>query len=682
VAGEGDVSGGRISPARAALVRALAAAVLLTCLVGLASPSPAGAQATLRGVLEVEVRDDFDRGESTTTYRLQSGGETTPILPTTPPAADPGDAVAVTGTMREGKIVGSVAPDTSTVLPGPIFAGARRVAVFLVKFPGDPALPWSPSETREKVFTSTSSTDAYFREESHGAIALEGKANPEEGDVFGWFTLDASGSGCSPHAWGDEALDLASESGVSLGGYHHFVFVFTPRPGCLWNGMATLGGNFGTAYIDGNLGVKTIAHELGHNFGLGHAGSWTCTKGGSRVQMSDSCAVHEYGDVFDTMGNVSTRHNNGWNLEKLGLLGPAHVVTATEDGTYPLRAAFSLTPTPTILRVPRAKDAAGNVISWYYLEVRQRGGVFEDVDDATMTGVSIRATAGGSSPETLLVDASPSTSTFADAPLQVGGTFSDGIVRIGTLSAGGGAASVSVDFLALNDSVPPTAPAGLTATQSASGVHLQWSPSTDDAIVSRYVVFRDGSEIGTAPTPAFTDTGAAPGLHAYVVYAEDLAGNRSPASEPKLVTVVDISPPHDPPPPPPPPPPPAPDPPAPGAPTPPAPGGEEQPLDKPILRWQRRPGGTLAFHLDARGSPDVVRVSLWLGQRLLRAKAGRSLRFAWKPRKARCAGAYRFVARAEASGGRQAVSVVRLRAGDVGGGSGECRRRQRAERAR
>ena len=51
------------------------------------------------------------------------------------------------------------------------------------------------------------------------------------------------------------------------------------------------------------------------------------------------------------------------------------------------------------------------------------------------------------------------------------------------------------------------------------------------------MVSRDGAEIGTSPTVAFTDTSATPGTHAYVVAAEDAAHNRSGVSAPATATV-------------------------------------------------------------------------------------------------------------------------------------------------
>lgn len=628
-------------------------------LIAFLLPASAGAQTTREGILQETIAENLARQESITTYSLRSGGTEIPVLPTAPVSATTGDRVVVSGAMHDGKLVGSVTPDeastaepgpTSAIGPtGPIFSGPRKVAVLLVKFADDPAVPWSPDVTREKVFTGTASADVFFQEESRGVISLAGKANPEEGDVFGWFTVNSSGSGCSQNTWANEALVRASEAGISLTGYNHIVYAYTHRSGCFWNGMATLGGNSGSVHLNGDVSLRTIAHELGHNFSFYHAGSMSCTRGGVSVQISESCSVNPYGDPFDAMGNIAARHNNGWNLAKIGMLAAANVVTVTEDGNYASRAALSLDPAPTILRIPRTTDQAGSATSWYYLEVRQQGGVFENVDDASMHGVSIRVApitefAGtGFETETLLIDANPSTPTFADAPLQVGNTFYDGKVRIKTLTAGGGAASVSVE-LDVPDEEPPSAPSNLTASLGVSGVKLKWDASTDNVGVSRYAVSRDGSEIGTSPTASFTDTSPTPGQHAYAVYAEDEAGNRSAAAAVTFVVVDAVN-------------------------APPADhvgsrdSREGPSLVKPALRWHRRPNGTFAVEVNATRNPGVERVRLWLDGELLRSRKGPVLRLVWDPRTARCARAHRFVASAyESTDAGRVVAMTRVRA--------------------
>jgi Bacterial Ig domain/Gametolysin peptidase M11 len=507
-------------------------AVGLACASVLVVCSAAQASVTRSGTLEAIISDNFRTGQSTTRYVLASEGEDISVRPTSL-AAEPGDRVVVRGELREGRIVGEVEATTHNAEPLALEA-PRKVAVVLVTFPGDPAIPWDPQETRSKVFTAANSADGFYQEESYGQISLAGKTDAN-GDVFGWLDVDVPADACQYTAWMNAADEAAADAAIDLSGYQHVMYVFPTRSSCSWLGLAVVGGDW--SIINGNLGVHPIAHELGHNLGLRHAGSWTCFNGAVRVQISDSCATTEYGDPFDTQGNLASRHHNAWNLDRLGILQPQNVESVEVSGTYSVESALQSTAEPTVLRVPRSRSFGAAVSSWYYLEVRETGGIFENFVDTTTSGVSIRIPRQASAAETVLLDSNPATQTFADAPLAVGKMFEGGPVRITTVAAAGGEATVSVAL----DEEPPTDPTGLTVDVGSDGVLLAWAASSDNFSVERYVVFRDGSRLGTSATASFVDLLAPAGDHTYVVYAEDELGNRSDPSEPVMAVVLERS---------------------------------------------------------------------------------------------------------------------------------------------
>jgi hypothetical protein len=82
------------------------------------------------------------------------------------------------------------------------------------------------------------------------------------------------------------------------------------------------------------------------------------------------------------------------------------------------------------------------------------------------------------------------------------------------------------------DTQAPTAPSNL-AVSSTTGTtaSLAWTASTDNAGVTGYKIYRNGTEVGTSAANAFTDAGLAPQTtYTYTVKAFDAAGNLSAAS--------------------------------------------------------------------------------------------------------------------------------------------------------
>jgi glucose/arabinose dehydrogenase/PKD repeat protein len=82
------------------------------------------------------------------------------------------------------------------------------------------------------------------------------------------------------------------------------------------------------------------------------------------------------------------------------------------------------------------------------------------------------------------------------------------------------------------DTAPPSTPAGLTASPvSPTQINLAWSASTDNVGVAGYHVFRGGTQVATAASTSYADTGRSPNTsYSYQVRAADAAGNVSPLS--------------------------------------------------------------------------------------------------------------------------------------------------------
>ena len=93
-------------------------------------------------------------------------------------------------------------------------------------------------------------------------------------------------------------------------------------------------------------------------------------------------------------------------------------------------------------------------------------------------------------------------------------------------------ASVTVN-VASGDVTPPSTPRNLTAqATSRSQVNLSWAASADDVAVAGYNIYRDGHQVATSPTTAFSDTGLdSSTTYTYNIAAFDAAGNNSAQSQ-------------------------------------------------------------------------------------------------------------------------------------------------------
>jgi chitodextrinase len=128
--------------------------------------------------------------------------------------------------------------------------------------------------------------------------------------------------------------------------------------------------------------------------------------------------------------------------------------------------------------------------------------------------------------------------TYTDNALVAGTSYSY------TITAIDAAANESVASTALSvatpapvDTLAPTVPTGLVATTTtSSATTISWTASSDNVAVADYLVYRDGTLVGTVTTPSFTDSGlTGDSVYTYTVKARDAAGNASAASTPLAV---------------------------------------------------------------------------------------------------------------------------------------------------
>jgi hypothetical protein len=547
----------------------------------------AGEGTTLEGVLSFRHGDDIANGRRTVTrYVLTTdAGEVEVAFDHLPSAALAGSRVRLEG-VRNGKQLvvadGGTTQVAATTSATTVSTGSKRVAVVLVNFSNDTSQPYTPAFAAGIAFTNTDSVAAYHAEGSWGQLTLSG-------DVFGWLTIPNTNANCAYSTWASSANTVAGAAGINLAAYDNVVYAF-PKTSCGWAGLASMPGR--NSWLNGPMAMslRVMAHELGHNFGTHHASQYGCMESGVRVTLSvntANCTSGEYGDPFSVMGQATRYEHTNFAKGNFNWLAPANTQNVTVSGDYLLTPAEIQAGTVSSLRIQRTTSA------WFTMEFRQPYGSYFETFPSTAplaTGVTIRITAGYTSrSQSQLLDMTPSTSSFIDAPLAAGRTFVDPLtgVSVTTLSTSSAGALVRVSFAGgavpttsppptstpaptstsgptptpsptstpspsatpspsltpspsptprPDDTQAPTEPGNLTATIARSKrVALTWTASSDNVKVTGYRVYRDGVLVASVNKTKWTD-----GLRfsaearRYEVVAFDAAGNVSP---PTAVTV-------------------------------------------------------------------------------------------------------------------------------------------------
>ena len=459
---------------------------------------------------------DYELATDQGTYRLDFGGEG-------PAGFLNGARVRVHGYPRADHVlaVGKNGAEAQVVAPAQVVAApsTKKIALILVNFLTNPAEPWTTAQAYDTVFGAPASVANYFGEESYGQATVIG-------DVLGYYTIDYNTATCNYSDIAAKAKAAATTAGVVLSNYTNYEYAFPNLSACGWAGLAYVPGT--ETWLNNALTLRVSAHELSHNFGVHHASTISCSESGVRIALSANlanCTYSEYGDPFSIMGSASTRHTHNQQLVQMGWISTSQTPTVSVSGTYSVGATEDGASNPKALRVARGDG------TYLYLEAREPWGTYFDnfgASDPAVNGVTLRISNDWTTIiQSKLIDTTPATSSYLDAPLAVGASFTDPVtgVTITTVSDSGGLASVNISWGP--DGVPPSTPASMSVTATgATTATVSWSASTDNVGVAGYEVSRDGVVLGTTSATSWPDSGLTGGqTYAYAVRAFDAAGN-------------------------------------------------------------------------------------------------------------------------------------------------------------
>lgn len=221
-------------------------------------------------------------------------------------------------------------PPQPLIDPDPL--PARRIAAILVYWS---AQTMGNAEARELLFLdsegSPDSTNYYYQENSYGKEKMAG-------NVFGPYEIPNPGS-CSPGLIADYADTAFAEKGHTEDNYIQFAYQFQGLGDCGFGGLANLGSPEFPArnsWYNGGFGCVVRNQELGHNYGLLHSNSFSCSDAeGNSVLYSDDCNSNEYGDPYDPMGH-GCDHMNVMQKAYMGWIDGCNRVNVTNPGTFNL----------------------------------------------------------------------------------------------------------------------------------------------------------------------------------------------------------------------------------------------------------------------------------------------------------------------------------------------------------
>jgi hypothetical protein len=484
---------------------------------------------------------------------------------------------------RRARITGDLRGGRLTVRPGGVVAvggrarvsaasTARETAVVILRFPDAPDDPsWAPSRSaaRGAVFGYSAddkySVRKYYETQTYGQVKLGGKVNPA-GDVFGPYDIPnpSHDPSCQFGQWSyDGAKAVQAHDHVDVNTYRTVIYLFSTGR-CFFAGLGGIGSQ---VWING-LNRYTINHEIGHTFGNPHASTLRCHSGSVVVPLSATCDPYaEYGDPFDPMGSGGTyiasqaqygavaNEMEPWRKLHIGAMKLADAPYANTPGKYHL-APLERSSGVRMLRLPDGRGD-GKVFD---LSFRRPIGAFDagylDPNDGNrfaVNGVLVNwdtKELGGTN--SMLLDMTPGTTGgtvdpythqfttgFEDAPLAAGRSFHDARTGL-TLtvnSVGDLGANLTVAYSrGAVDVATPTVPGRPAATVAGGKVTLTWKRSVDAFGVKRYIVRRNKRNLPAVQVTKLVDK-PAPGTYAYTVRAVDAAGNVSPPSPARTVTV-------------------------------------------------------------------------------------------------------------------------------------------------
>lgn len=329
------------------------------------------------------------------------------------------------------------------------------------------------SATATQIRNQVANASAYWSGVSGGGITLR--------------VAKISARYVSAYRCGDDVFAMWSEAakrtGFTEAPNKHLVISFPKEAaggGCPY-GLASIGSgvNSGGVALVSDTAWPVLAHEVGHNFGLGHAKALRCNRADVNLDsLPSGCSLVEYGYPWDVMAASSTDSAgtlSAVQASRIGLLTSAHVVQAT-----PGSRAVTLQPmaSGTGVRAVRIADPASDAV--YFVEYRVRTGRDLRLYQNMPNGVRVLKVDRTSWQErgSVVLDATPTGSANDIArQVPVGSTWrsTSGAVSVRVAAAG---ATANVTVAVGSAAAAPTRTAGVATGVTVSAPAIDATAAT------------------------------------------------------------------------------------------------------------------------------------------------------------------------------------------------------------